>query len=146
MKVLLGIASLGIILLGYLIMCRVDKFLERGGILDSPQGRANQGILVYGAPDVVKKIHKRGMSCRTLTTLTFPEDGLYSALFALSGDDCGNLAVCHAAKRADPGITIVARCSTPQMRDAFKAAGVHKVLDAGEPIDGLLAELWSVDK
>lgn len=141
MTVLLIIASIGVILLGYLVMCRLDNFLERGGIPDSPKGRANQGVLVYGAPDVAEKINRSGMKCKNLTTLPFPEDGFYSALFALSGDDRGNLAICHAAKRADPGITIIARCSAPELRGVFETMGANRLLATGEPIDALLAEL-----
>lgn len=141
MTVLLIITTLGILSLGYLVMHRLDTFLERGNLLDSPQGRANQGILVYGAPDIAEKLHKIGMKCHIVTTGSFPEEGFYSALFALSGDDRKNLAICSAAKRADPGITIIARCNEPELRGVFQATGVQKLLDAGEPIDGLLAEL-----
>lgn len=146
MTVLLIITTLGVILLGYLVMCRLDNFLEEGGILDSPQGRANQGVLVYGAPDVTEKINRAGMKCRNLTTPTFPEDGFYSALFALSGDDRGNLAICHAAKHTDPGITIIARCNAPELRDVFETMGANRLLGTGEPIDALLAELWGVGR
>lgn len=146
MTVLLFITAIGVILIGYLAMCRLDHFLERGGILDSPQGRANQGVLVYGAPDVAEKIHKTGMKCKNLTALAFPEDGVYSALFALSSDDRGNLAICHAAKHADPEITIIARCSAPELRGVFEALGATRLLGTGEPIDALLAELWGADR
>lgn len=146
MAVLLLITAIGVVLLGYLVMCHLDHFLERGGILDSPQGRANQGVLVYGAPDVAEKIHKAGMKYKILTALTFPEDGLYSAVFALSSDDRGNLAICDAAKRADPEITIIARCSAPELRGVFETMGVHRLLGTGESIDTLLAELWGADR
>ena len=146
MAILLIIAMIGMILFGYLVMCRIDNFLERGGILDSPQGRANQGVLIYGAPDVAEKMCKMGMKCRNLTTQSFPEDGCYSTLFALSDDDQGNLAICHAAKRADPEITIVARCSTPKLRGVFEAIGADRLLDANESIGPLLAELRGAGK
>ncbi|MEA4933787.1 MAG: NAD-binding protein [Lawsonibacter sp.] len=146
MTFLLFITTLGVILLGYLVMCRLDNFLERGGILDSPQGRVNQGVLVYGAPDVAEKINRAGMKCRNLAALPFPEDGLYSALFALSGDDRGNLAICHAAKHADPGITIIARCSAPELRGVFETMGANRLLGTDESIDALLAELWGASR
>ncbi len=146
MAVLLTITTLGSLLLGYLVMCRLDNFLERGSILDSPQGRANQGVLVYGAPDVAEKIHRTGMKCKNLATLAFPEDGFYSALFALSSDDRSNLALCSAAKRADPGITMIARCNAPELRSVFQAVGVSRLLGTDEPIDVLLAELWGVGR
>ena len=140
------IVSVGVVLLVYLVMCRIDNFIERGGILDSPQGRANQGVLVYGAPDVAEKINKMGMNCRNITVQSFPEDGCYSILFALSDEDKDNLAICHDAKSMDPGIAIVARCNTPNLRDIFITEGADRLLNAGEPIDTLLTELWGAGK
>ncbi|HWP51890.1 MAG TPA: hypothetical protein VN626_09385 [Clostridia bacterium] len=146
MTVLLAIAALGTFLIGYLAVRRLDLFLERGSFLDTPQGRANEGVLVYGAPDVVYKIKKSGLKCRTLLSPTFPADGFYSALFALSGDDNKNLAICRAAQCADPGIYIIARCNAPEMRIFFEATGARQLLEAGESLDILLAELWGVDR
>jgi hypothetical protein len=141
MVVLLIITALGTILLGHLVMRRLDLFIDRGGITDSPQGRINRGMLVYGAPDAAEKMQKAGIKCALLTTSDFPEDGFFSALLALSADDLGNLAVCGAAKRADPGIYIIARCNSPELRGVFEAAGAKRLLCAGEPIEGLLAEM-----
>ncbi|WZL79254.1 NAD-binding protein [Eubacteriales bacterium mix99] len=146
MILFLIIVSAGVVMLGYLVMCRIDHFIERGGILESPQGRANQGVLVYGAPDVAEKINKMGMKCRNITAQSYPEDGCYSILFALSDEDKDNLAICHDAKSTDPGIAIVARCNTPNLRDIFINEGVDRLLSAGEPIDSLLTELWGADK
>lgn len=87
MTILLAVTTIELLVLGFFVMQRLDNFIERGGILDSPQGRANHGILLYGAPGVEEKIHKIGMKCKILTDPIFPEDGLYSALFALSQDD-----------------------------------------------------------
>lgn len=88
-KTLLTVTIIGTGLLGFFIMQRFDHFIEEG-ILYSPQGRVNQGILLYGAPGIAAKIHKSGIKCKVLLLPEFPEDGLYSALFALSWDDCSN--------------------------------------------------------
>ncbi len=145
MTVLLIVLILGMILFGYLVMCRLDNFLENGGILDSPKGRANQGVLVYGAPDIADKIHKLGTKCRTLMEPVFPDDGLYSALFALSADDRENLVICRAAKQTDSNIYIIARNNDPRLHEVFEAAGADHILYTGEPIDRLLTELWGID-
>ncbi|MPM92332.1 hypothetical protein SDC9_139467 [bioreactor metagenome] len=144
MAVLLIFTALGTFLLGYLVMYRLDLFFAKSGFLDGPTGRINQGVLVYGAPDVAEKLNKSGMKCKVLMTLPFPEGDYYSAVFALSGNDEQNLAVCHAAKRADPGIYIIARCNTPALREIFEDTGAERLLAAGEPIDPLLAEMRSV--
>jgi hypothetical protein len=146
MTILLVISTLGVVVLVFFVMLRLDNFLGKGGILDGPQGRANQGVLLYGAPDAKEKICRMGLKCTTLTMLSFPEDGFYSALLALSRDDNGNIALCHAAKRSDPGIVIIARCNAPEQRGVYEAVGVNRLLDAGEPIDGLLTELWGINR
>lgn len=146
MTILLAVTTVGMILLGFFVMRCLDNFIERGGILDSPQGRTNQGILIYGAPEVEEKIHKIGMKCKILTEPIFPEDGLYSALFALSRDDHSNLSLCHMARQADPGITIIARCSAPNLQGVFGTMGVSRLLGAEESVDPLLAELWGVGR
>lgn len=141
MTVLLIITTLGIILLGYAVMYRIDHFMERGGFADSPQGRANQGLLIYGAPELVPRMQRAGVKCKALADPAFPDDGLYAALFALSEDDYKNLAVCKAAKDIDPGIYIVARCGAPELCVIFEITGADRLLGAGEPVDTLLAEL-----
>lgn len=146
MVILLFIATLGIMSLGYLIMYRLDNFIETGGISDSPQGRANQGILIYGEPETTAKLQKAGIKCRTLTTLMFPEQDLYSALFALSADDSSNLAICHSARCIDPGITIIARCNMPEFQSIYETIGTSKLLNANESLDSLLAELWGIEQ
>lgn len=146
MTVLLILATLGAFLLSYFIMRRLDSFFEKDNFPDGPQGRANQGVLVYGAPDIVEKMKKSGMKCSALTTLFFPEDGFYSALFAFSGDDLKNLEICHAAKYADPGIYIIVRCNTPDLRKVFEDAGADRLFSAGESVDVLLAEMRGIGK
>lgn len=141
MTVLLVISMLGVAVLGYVVMYRIDRFIQRGGIIDGPQGRVHQGALVYGAPDIAERLQKTGIKCRNLTEPVYPEDGFYSALFALSPDDIENLVICRAAKQADPGIYIIARCNVPRLDGVFKDAGAKRVLRAGEPVDVLLAEL-----
>ncbi|MPM37539.1 hypothetical protein SDC9_84157 [bioreactor metagenome] len=124
---------------GYYVVAGVDRFLARGGIADSPQGRANKGILVYGSPQTAAGIQKAGMKYRVIESLPIPEDGNYSALFALSEDDFGNLAVCKAARRLDPGIYMVARCGTEELRSSFVETGVTLLLSQSEPVEPLLA-------
>ncbi|WP_312938971.1 hypothetical protein [Oscillibacter sp.] len=146
MTILLAATTVRLLVLGFFVIQRLNNFIERGGFLDSPQGRANQGILIYGAPEIEENIHKRGMKCRILTDPIFPEDSLYSALFALSQDDCANLALCHTARQADPGITMIARCSAPNLQDVFEALGVIRLLRAEESVSLLLAELGGVEQ
>jgi len=146
MTILLAVTTAGLLVLGFFVMRRMDNFIERGGILDSPQGRVNQGILLFGAPAVEEKIHKIGMKCKILTEPIFPEDGLYVALFALSQDDKKNLSLCHMARQADPGITMIARCSAPNLQGVFEAMGVSRLLGPEESVDPLLAELGGVRK
>lgn len=146
MQALLMTAVLGMIVLGYLVMRGIDRFIGNGGFVDSQQGRVNCGVLIYAAPETVVQIQKAGMKCTTIATPDFPEDGFYSAVFALSGNDRENLAICRAAKHFDPEIYMVARCSEPELYEAFEAAGIHRILGAGESAYSLLAELRGENK
>ncbi len=141
MTTVLIVSLLSISVLGFVVTNQVDRFLAKGGVSDSPPGRGNQGILLFGAPEVAMNMQKAGMKYRVISGLPIPEDGYYSALFALSNDDFGNLTVCRAAKCIDPGIYIVARCGVPELRDSFENAGVNRLLDSGEPADTLVAQI-----
>ena len=140
MTILLIITALGVGLVGYFVMRRIDRYVDGGNILDSPEGRQNCGVLVYGAPDAVSGIQKAGLRCNELKETAYPADGLYAALFALSGDDRANLVLVQAAKRADPGIYILARCNAPELRPVFEAAGASSLIGEGEPVAPLIAQ------
>lgn len=146
MTVFLIIMLLCIFILGYLVMCRLDNFFDKGGIIDSPKRRENQGVMVYGASDVAQKIRNFGIKCRVLTEPVFPNDGYYSALFALSSDDGNNLLICSATKQEEPGVCVIVRSNSSQSDEVFKTAGVNFILGPGEPIDGLLTEMWGIGK
>ena len=139
---LLILSALGILVLGGFLMHRVDLFMTRGSVIESPKGRANRGVLVYGAADLVPRIRRAGVQCGELTDPMLPEDGSYVALFALSGDDGKNIALCRGAKHADPGIYVIARCCDPNLCDAYGDAGADRILMAGESVDALITELW----
>lgn len=146
MMVLLSVATLGLIVFGYFVMCRLDSFIERGGFAGDTLGRANYGALVYGSPKAVASIQKAGIVCRQLEMPTFPDDGPYSAFFVLSQDDCENLALCYSAKRADSGIYVVARCNTPVLYRAFEAAKADRILASEEQVDALFADFGGVGR
>jgi hypothetical protein len=133
--------SLGMLVLGYLVMRGIDGFLERGGIIDSPQGRAHRGALVYGPPGVIPQIERAGLPCKLLAEPSFPDEYRYAALFILSENDGANLALLLAAKRADPDIFVVARANARALYAAYGNAGANRVICEGESLESLLAEL-----
>ncbi|HWP79282.1 MAG TPA: hypothetical protein VN446_01455 [Candidatus Acidoferrum sp.] len=145
MTALLILIILYIGALGYLVAAGVDRFTARGGIAESPQGRANRGVLLYGSPQAEVALKRAGVKCRVLTEPSMPQDGSYTALLALSEDDAANLALCRAAFRLDPGICIVARCATPELQDSFREAGAGLLLGRGEPADTVIARLFRKD-
>jgi len=42
MAVFLVLFALGFVYLGYLVMRRIDRFIDGGGVIDSPRGRAER--------------------------------------------------------------------------------------------------------
>ena len=55
MIVLLIIGSVGIILYGYLLICRLDRFIERDDSVKELQAPAEKEILLYGEQDTIEE-------------------------------------------------------------------------------------------
>jgi len=140
---LLGIlTAAAVLLLGFWLMKRIDDLMASGRIVDCEAARINCGALVYAAPEIHKYLCKAGIRCVTLTRPQYPDEGFYSALFALSESDLDNLALCRAAKEHDLGVYIVARCCDAALYGVYRDIGVDRILRAGEPEGAIAAELW----
>ncbi len=141
---IIGIVSfLGFV---YFMMCCLDDFIERGGIIDSPQGRSNKGVVIYGSIDIVEKLKKIGINYCHLKDPVFPEDGFYLMIFVLSPDDGKNLSLCLDARHSDPDIYIVAQCNRPYLQNVFKDVGANYIINPDDSIDRILLEIWGNDR
>lgn len=142
MTALLIIGIVSFLIFVYFMMCCLDDFIERGGIVDSPQGRFNHGVLIYGSIEIIEKLKIFGVNYRQLISPVFPEDGYYLMIFSMSPDDEKNLSLCLEARHSDPDIYIVAQCRSPYLYNAFKDVGADYIINSEDSIDRILSEIW----
>lgn len=144
MNAVLVIATLGAVALGFFIMRRIDAFIEGGGFLDSPHGRANAGFLVFGSHAEAERLRRAGFRCVETEVPDIVAEVRYAALFAVSDSDEDNLLMCRNAKAYDPGMPVIARCGSARLREAYLGSGADRVLAPGETLDALLSELRGI--
>lgn len=134
------ISTLGVMLLGFVILRRMDAFFDSGGFLAPPGGGAEGGVLVCGSPSTVDRLEKLGVRCAEWTGEGAMERR-WAAVLALWDSDEENLSLCRAARRSGAEVYIVARCHAPAQLEAFRSAGADRVLLTGETLSVVLAQL-----
>lgn len=147
MSVLLVITALGILLLGYLIMRRIDNFIAGGGFVESWEGRKKMGVLIFGSHAAACAALNAGIQCTELTEPALPQDnGYYSAIFLLSEQESENLVLCRAVHREDPDLLIIVRCADTRLKEVYTKLGACHILSPDEPVEAMLSELWGILK
>jgi hypothetical protein len=147
MSALLVITALGIIILGYLIMRRIDSFIADGGFIDSREGRRKMGVLIFGSHAAACAALNAGIQCTELVEPALPQNnGYYSAIFILSEHESENLALCRAAHQEDPDLCIIVRCADSRLKEVYTKLGACHVLSPDEPVEAMLSELWGILK
>lgn len=143
MIVLLIIASSGILLYGYLLMCRLDCFLEQGGFMAETKIPLEKEILLYGEWETLDKIsHTLDGAAVTYDYTTEPDlqDGTaYQWIGAFSRDDADNLLICLMAKRRNGAIRTMAKCNDAIYETVFRQTGITVILKNGISAKQILA-------
>lgn len=145
MAVLLAIVSAGLLLYGYLLMCRLDRFLARGGIIAEPKAETGKEILLYGSQDTLAMLRPALEDARiTYACAGEPgaEDGAaYRWVCAFSDDDAENLLFCLSAKKKNNGIRTMAKCNDTMYEAIFRRMGVTVILRGSVAAGEVLARL-----
>lgn len=132
MTVLLIIALVGIILYGYLLVGRLDRFIERGGFAKEPEPFGEKEILLYGEQETIDEIsHALHDAAVTYDYTTEPEimDNItYHWIGAFSKDDMDNLLICLSAKRKNADIHTMAKCNNMIYENIFRQIGIGVIL------------------
>jgi len=136
----------GTVLFGYFVVRRMDRFFSYRGPDSAPPGRQKAELLVFGTPAELERIQAAGFRCLMADAFFLPENGCFSALLALCGDDAENLAMCRKMRRCDPEIYVIARSGTALLSEAYTAAGADRILLPGESLEGILNELRESEK
>ncbi|MEA4970478.1 MAG: NAD-binding protein [Candidatus Pelethousia sp.] len=143
MIVLLIIVSSGIILYGYLLMCRLDRFLERGGFMAEPETPAEKEILLYGELETIDEIsHMLDNAALTYDYTPEPDiiaGTIYHWIGAFSQDDADNLLICLMAKRKNSAIRTMAQCNNAIYKNIFRQTGITVILENGVSANQILA-------
>lgn len=129
MTALLIISTLGVLLLGYMVMIRLDRFLSGGHETKLPLERVRVAVVVFGGnAELFRLLDREGITYRTTSRPELPDGTAFSMFLALSNDDLDNLTACNRAKHAAPGIKIIALCNDNTYMDMYSAAAGAGVL------------------
>lgn len=143
MIVLVVVVLLGGALYGYLLMCRLDRFIERRGFAKEPDDPVGRDILLYGERESLDAVGCALDEARVRYDLTSePEipDGVgYRWICALSKDDASNLLFCLAARRKDKDIRTMAKLNDRIYEEVFRRADITVVLCGDDAADRILA-------
>ncbi len=132
MAVLLMVFFAGTILGGYLLMCRLDQFIDRGGFVREPEAATEKEILLYGDRKTITEIG-RALDDAAITYDCTTEPAIrgsttYHWIGACSGDDLDNILICLSAKRKNHQIRTIAKCNDRTYETIFQQTGVAVIL------------------
>ncbi len=130
MIALLIIISVGVILYGYMLMGRLDRFMERGGFAGELKSVAvsEREILLYGERKTIEAIasalEKAAITYDHTNELEIKDQVTYDWVGAFSKDDESNLFLCMLAKRKNESIHMMAKCNDMIYESIFRQMGV----------------------
>lgn len=129
MAVLLALAFVGF---GYLLMGRVDRFLEKT-FPDAQMVRPEIcAALIFGdlsRQDVLEQLMgKHHIACLKLSEPHVPDHLKLRLVLAVSGNDMDNLLLCNEARHIDPSVVTIAKCNNSIYREIFEQAGISRIL------------------
>lgn len=140
-----AIAAAGILLYGYYLMRRLDKFLDTGGFGNSAAVRSNRAVLIFGEPEIAEPLarylREKGVTYRVVEDPDLSGDTVYLAVAAVSGSDLDNLLMCARAKRLRPDISSFAVCNDTTYQNVFDSTGIDRVFAPGPGRPDLLEYL-----
>lgn len=131
MIILLAITSIGISVLGYLAMVRLDNFIETGGFIEGPEALMQQVILIYSPAqhrsDLEKRLSHHHIRFQSIPEPHVPENMIPWVVAALSDSDMDNLLLCNEARHLHPDLFTVAVCNDTMHSRLFKESGINCV-------------------
>lgn len=123
MTAVLIVSTLGILLLGYVVMTKLDAFLAGKPKAKPPHRIQRANVLVFGgSAEFYRLLDREGIPYRTTSKPGIPAGAVFSVFLALSNDDLDNLTACNRAKHALPGIRIIALCNDYTYMDMYTDA------------------------
>ena len=131
----LVVAMSGILLYGYYLMRRLDRFIAAGGIPESPAARRQSAVLIFGGPEIsgtlAASLEEKGITYEVTDHPDLLEYSAFLAVAAISESDLDNLLLCSEAKRLRPDILSFAICNDMTYKSVFDNAGIGCVFSIG---------------
>lgn len=138
---MLIILMVGVILLGFRIMARIDTFIENGGFEERQAVQINK-ILMFGEQNIVHDISCNLMENNIPYCITkepdVPENTAFHIVMALSDNDMDNLLLCNKAIHIYPHALTIAKCNDHIYKNVFDSVGIGHILSGPITSDTVL--------
>lgn len=129
-------ALLGISVLGFFVMRRLDVAMEDIAVVDHIEKVRRATVLIYseeaGHEEAIKTIleelDQQGIPHVETTNGNVQDLMLFTHVVAISDSDLDNLLLCHRAKRLKPDVETIASCSKYVYQSVFKDQGVDWIV------------------
>lgn len=155
MEFILALGMLGVIVLGFWVMKRLDKalFEQTDFACAGTEPGKKAKVLIFvdeNGEDFEAEIHAlmheltfSGIPYERTTNPGYQKLENFSCVLALSGKDLDNVLLCHQAKRLRPEIGTIARCSRNVYREIFHEQGVDRII-SNAPGSAVLRALFEL--
>lgn len=145
MDVLLIIAVIGAILIGYVAVSRLNRFFDRGGFTMEPDAVVTKEIFLYGDQKVVESLSEdlnRAEITNDWAIAPEMNTGVnYHWIGAFSSSDEDNLLACLTAKRNQLGIHTMAKCNEITYQNVFKQTEIMVILRGDLTVSQIIAHI-----
>jgi hypothetical protein len=145
MTVLIIVAILGVVAYGYLLMARVDRFLNNESFEDGVHEIDNRVVLIY-AFDNDYSVIKASLSDKKIPYIQtcepeIPDNVEIMTVLAVSDNDLDNLLLCCKARHLFPDVFLIAKCNDLLYHSIFINTGIQCVLTGTFTPDVILSNI-----
>lgn len=145
MTALLILSTLGVMLLGFLAINKLDAAIAKGAFGSEPHKPEQKNILLFSEPPILaglcESFSKEGDCFDCMSEPCPPPGKVYRIVCALSANDLDNLLLCRSAQRATKDVCTIARCNNRLYEGVFRQAHITHVLIGDVHISSLLSLL-----
>ena len=123
----LVISMIGVFVFGYILIGRVDSFLEKGGFSGFSGDTVRKDVLVFSSSEKQNNEAESMISSLTDLSLSYdivqrpqiPDKCSYDIVLTISGNDMDNLMLCATAKRVYTKVFTLAKCNDKRYECIF---------------------------
>jgi hypothetical protein len=143
--IILALMTIATMLLGFLVMRRLDGYFQRRGTLGEAPVLSRAGILLFGQGALIVALgallQDKDIGYVALCGDHIPSGAAFTVAVALSDSDLDNLLFCANVRRHYAGVPVLARCNDYVYRDVYASVGAERVYDKNVRPEAILSEL-----